>query len=234
MRTMLLALIWLLTSALPVEAAVGFDSFGQTTHTGSAASSVAVSITVGTGNVLVVIVGLETTTTTVTSITGAGATWSGSAFSTFTGFYRWEAWSGTTPSTGAQTVTVNLSASVSTDIIAYVWSFTGVKTAAPLANWTTASGVGNAGNQVAITTVSGDGAASGTMDGTSLTAVSGCTTTLDVAIISLDNKTTAAHCLAAGASTSVMFNSTGSSDTVGIDVVQFSGGPAFQYWEIRR
>jgi hypothetical protein len=201
--------------------AVGFDSFAKKTNSGSSVSSLAVPVTIATGNILVVIVGFESTTNSVSSISGA-ATWGGSAIATFTGFYKWEVWAGTSPSTG--TVTINFTAT-SLDAIAYVWSFSGAAT--PVSGgWVHATGIGNAGNQVAVTTVNGDGAAAASMDGTSLTAVSGCTTTLETGTpFALDNTNAAAHCLATGASTSFVFNSTGSSDTVGIDVPQSGATP---------
>lgn len=143
--------LWL---AQPCQAALAFDVVAAGNFDGT---SVGYNITVANvvNRVLIVGCGFDTTVSSLTSITGAGATWAGSAFAVKTGTsLRAELWSGTTPSTGAQTVTINTAATSKGYCL--VWSWNGANTTTPLNNAASAGQTTTSPINTAVTTTNGD------------------------------------------------------------------------------
>jgi hypothetical protein len=208
MRRIILAV--LLALLLPVQswAAVAFD----VAATGSGASAISVGITVGAGSdrVLIVYCGGDTATTAVSSISGAGATWGGTAFATFTtaggGFL--ELWSGTGPTTGAQTVSITHGAGNTVGCIVTSWN--GANQTTPLASASSLEQTATPINRT-YTTVSGDGVvlgylgANGPTGGSAGSCNSANVANQDGRVGPGSNWQTHDHCVASGTSTQIGF-----------------------------
>lgn len=205
----------------PAWGAVAIDGTNFIFTSSLGAGSITINVTVGNNanRALALFVGiLDTGAVAVSTVTGAGCTWAQSATGTGT-VIRGEIWGCPTPSTGAQTVTVSLSGTPTTEAYSILYSLTG----ASQANQPLSSPAVVAANPDAVTVAAGDLALAVQFDTNNNRTVSGCTSTTDLSTFGVVGYSSA-NCTTAPTSTFTWSGYGAESIGMGVTVLQAGAG----------